>query len=182
MLRISISALVLIPLALAACASHQPQGPTHSAGAATAAAPGTLRTMSDGRRDVLRIAVPAGADCDVYQGHIFVGTRAGKVNIWLVPDAATLDEAARMVPRKIDSEFKEFKTTSTTTLIIPGEKTPATRLLGSGVEADDYDPGTADVIVFGRAGRIFIACTHGENLHDSAQQLMLRLVQSSTAP
>jgi hypothetical protein len=138
--------------------------------------------MTDGNKDVLRVLVPAGADCDVYVNHMFVGTRDGKVNIWLVPGAANIDEAVRQVPQKIDSEFKEFKATSTKTINVHASPNQAIRIMGSGVEADDYDPGTADVIVFQRGEHIFIACTHGEALHDSAQALMLSLVEGSTAP
>jgi hypothetical protein len=58
----------------------------------------------------------------------------------------------------------------------------ANRVRGTGVEADDGDPGTADVIVFRAGDRLFVACTHGESLNESARQWMTTVVKTATAP
>ena len=176
--RCSTAILSLLCLCIAACASHESASSSNSA-AASGAKP---CTMTDGRHDVLRVSPPADAPCDASPGSLAIRSRQGHVFIWLVPGATSVDDAVSVVAKTIESEFKRFKTTRTSTLTLPGEKAPATRLMGSGVEADDDDPGTADVIVFRRGSRVFIACAHGEHLRDSAQQLLLSLVESSSVP
>ena len=67
-----------------------------------------------------------------------------------------------------------------TALTIAG--TPARRMMGTGTEADDGDPGDADVIVFKTGENYFIACTHAESLQAAAQEWMLHIVQTAKAP
>ena len=105
----------------------------------------------------------------------------GDVNIWLDCGAKSVDKGAQRIPETIASEFKDFKPTSSTAMVLQDGGSCA-RVLGSGVEADDNDPGTADVIVFQRGPRIFITCTRGETIRVSAQELMTKLVQSAITP
>jgi hypothetical protein len=45
-------------------------------------------------------------------------------------------------------------------LVIAGA--PAKHVTGSGNEADDGDPGNAEVVFFVAGGRVFAGCVHGE--------------------
>jgi hypothetical protein len=187
------TALILTLVALllqSCCASH----PAHSgyeavptaapspAAPASAPAAGKSYTVHSANRDLLKVSLPLGEDGPVIlsDGALELKSRSGYIFIWHARDATTMDEGIRQAPNVIISEFKDFKPTSTTQLSIPN--TPATRLLGSGLEADDDDPGTADVIVFQRDNSFFIACTHGETMRPAAQDLMLKLVQSAATP
>ncbi len=178
-LALALASILLIPTS---CAHHD--GPKSDASTHIQPAPsGTtkLYIMQSGGRDVLRLIAPADAPCTLADGSFDMKSRDGYVNIWLVRGAKTIDEGVQRAAAEITSEFKDFKPTRTTTLALSNHAT-ATRLLGAGLEADDNDPGTADVIVFQAGPRIFIACTHGETMRPTAQDLMLNLVQSASAP
>jgi hypothetical protein len=132
--------------------------------------------QSDGH-NVLRVTVADDVTCTPREGSLHLEMRNHTLEIWLVPDAKTVDEAAERVPQQIMTEFKDFKATGTTHLTIADA--PAQRLMGFGIEADDGDPGNADVIVFKVGDNIFMACVHGESLPPSAQQWMLTVVQTA---
>jgi hypothetical protein len=78
------------------------------------------------------------------------------------------------------SEFKNFKSNQTSELTIAGS--PAKRMVGDGEEADDGDPGKADVIVFKVGDHVFVACDHGETINETGQQGLLTLVQTAHMP
>lgn len=130
--------------------------------------------------DVLRVTPPGGAKCTPGEGRLHFGSRDGSVDVWLAPGARTVDDAKPRVAQIISPEFEGFKPTETAQASVAGSA--AVRVLGSGVEADDSDPGTADVVIFSVAGHVFIACTHGEALSSSARQMLVTVVQSAQAP
>ena len=134
---------------------------------------------SDGH-DVLRLTVPADTSCAGRDGSLYLTSHYRNVEVWLVRGTQTVDEAVRRVSQVIDPEFKDFKAASTTDLTIAAS--PAKRLTGSGTEADDGDPGEADIVVFQKGQHVFVACTHGESLSSQAQQWMLAIVQAAQVP
>lgn len=137
--------------------------------------------MKSGGQDVLRLMVPADTACTPKDGSLRLESHDHDVvNVWLVPGVRTVDDAVGHIPLRIDSEFRNFRTTSTTGLTVAGA--PAKHLLGSGTEADDGDPGSADVVVFQTGDHVFVACTHGEALTSSAQRSLLALVQTAQKP
>ena len=135
--------------------------------------------QTDGRA-VLRLTPPAEVVCTAHNGSLQVQRENIRVDVWQVRGAQTLEDAIGRLGSVIESEFKEFKATSTTELTIAGA--PARRLKGAGVEADDNDPGTADVVVFRVGGRVFVACTHEEHLNPIAQQWMMTVVGTAQEP
>src|SRR5262245_55460086 len=153
--RVLMMILAAMTLAAAAasfgCASHKP---TTSGTSSASQAPqqnqmaaGTKAcVMQSQGRDVLRLTIPEQAKCARGEGAVVLEWGYRRVQVWLVPGASSLDEAADRVPQEIKGEFKEFKATQVSNLTIAAS--PARRLAGSGVEADDGDPATADVIVF----------------------------------
>jgi hypothetical protein len=171
----------LVAAALAGCATSKGDahnGKTPDTQTATAVATKPC-AMQSGGRDVLHLTIPADAPTTPGDGTLTVMSRDGYVEFWLT-DAHTVDEAAARAGQIIVSEFKDLKVTTTTDLSVAGS--PAKRLGGTGVEADDGDPGMADVVVFKAGGRVFVACTHGESMRKSAQRLMMDMVQSAKAP
>lgn len=137
-------------------------------------------TLDCGCSPVLRIDL-AGARCSGTDGYLRIEspTRA-KTFIWLDAQATTIDDGIAHIPHTIESEFKNF--TATSTDAFAAGNIHGKRIHGTGAEADDDDPGFADVIVFSSSGHIFVACVHGEDLHKSDQEWMVKVVQSAKTP
>lgn len=167
---------ILVSLAVGACGVTDHPAPGQSAPAASAAA---IRT---GGLEVLRLSPPTDANVTVADGACHIKSPDGYLDAWLAKGAKSLDEAVGLVPTTIASEFKGFKQTASHPFPGGPGGAPAVRLAGSGVEADDNDPGTADVIVFQAGPRYFIACTHGESLRPTTQALLVKLVQTAAVP
>ncbi len=136
--------------------------------------------MQSGGVDVLKITAPPAIKCTPGDGTLHFNAGQYEVEFWLVPGAKTVDDAVGHVSTQIASEFKDFKPDQTTELTVAGS--PAKRLVGGGHEADDGDPGDADVIVFKVGEHLFVACNHGESLNPVGQQGMLTLVQTAQLP
>lgn len=137
--------------------------------------------MQEGTQNILGLVASEDAPCQLSSGKYEIKSRGGDVHIWLVRGAKSVDEGVPRIPETIASEFKGFKPNRSTAMALQ-EGGSGARVLGSGVEADDNDPGTADVIVFQRAPRIFVGCTHGETMRTSAQEIMTKLEQSAITP
>ena len=180
-MRTLIKGLLVLTVAamVAGCAARTKSGPVPAAAAEPSAGAKTC-VMQSGGRGVLRLAMPSEARCTPTDGRLHVEATDRNVDFWLVAGARTVDEGIARVGQVIKPEFEGFKATSSTPLTVAGE--PATRLTGSGTEADDGDPGEADVVVFKAGGNIFIACTHGESILSASRQWMMTLVQSARTP
>lgn len=135
--------------------------------------------MQSGGANVLRLTTSADCKCAAKDGSLKINAPQFEVEVWLAP-AKTVDEATASVDKQIVDEFKDFKAESTTDLTIAGA--PAKRLVGPGHEADDGDPGAADLIVFKLGDHVFVACTHGEKLTPIGQQGLLTIVQTARVP
>jgi len=181
-MRTFIGGLVLAALAVSGCATKGGESRTTPAGTiAERAGNAKACVMQAGGRDVLRLTVPVNTTSTAKDGALHLESHDHEaVDVWLVRGARTVEEAIPRVPETITSEFKGYTATNATTLTVAGE--PGRRMLGSGTEADDGDPGTADVIVFRTGDRVFVACTHAESLLASAQKWMLVVVQTAQKP
>jgi hypothetical protein len=149
--------------------------------AACAPAQDTPITVSAGGAPVLALRVPRGAKVATTGGHTAIQTPSLALHLWTVAGAKTPDDALPGVAGLIQSEFVNFKATATNTITISGA--PARQLLGSGTEADDGDPGNAEVVLFAVGGRVFAACVHGE-LDQAAKEraAMLAVLQTARVP
>jgi hypothetical protein len=104
-----------------------------------------------------------------------------RFNIWTIAKARTVDEAAAKLSEIIKPEFLEFKQTAAKDATIAG--VPAKIFAGSGKEADDGDPGNAEVYFFVLGGRVFAACVHGEGTSANAYRpFMMNVLQTAKAP
>ena len=182
-MRTFVNGLVYLIVAAMAfgCASGKNANSGTSPSTKTIAAGDTKACViqSDGH-DVLRLTVPADTSCASRDGSLYLTSHYRNVEVWLVRGAQTVDEAVRRVGQVIDPEFKDFKASITADLAIAGS--PAKRLTGAGTEADDGDPGEADIVVFQKGQHVFVVCTHGESLSSGTQQLMLTIVQTAQVP
>jgi hypothetical protein len=172
---ISRAMLATVAAMILGCSSSST--PTKSAAHTDKAADIKACVMQSGGHDVLWLEVPADTECVPKDGSLLLSSQHRTVEFWLVNGAKTVDEAIGRVPEQIKDEFKNLKVTESLDLTVAG--TPAKRQQGSGEEADDGDPGKADVIVFKIGEHIFVVCTHGEALNAPAQEWMLTLAQAA---
>jgi hypothetical protein len=83
------------------------------------------------------------------------------LSVWSVPSVKTAQEALPLVAETVKGDVLQFQATQTNAINVAG--VPAVHLIGTGVEADDGDPSTADVVVFAVGAQAFVACVHGEH-------------------
>jgi hypothetical protein len=157
-----------------------PSAPPEADKASDKATDNKVFVMQSGGVDVLKLTAPADFKCVAEDGSLKFDAPKFYVEYWLASGADTVDEAVQRVATQIESEFKKFKPSQTTDLTIAGS--PAKRMVGDGEEADDGDPGSADVIVFKVGNHVFVACNHGEKLTPVGQEGMLALTQTAQAP
>jgi hypothetical protein len=165
------AAVALLVAVVSGCSSHKSHEPAPTSKA---------WMMQAGGHDVLSLEAPVDANCTLADGSVKVESKEGHVEFWMARNSRTVEEGVAHLKTQIASEFKGFTPTGTTELTVSGS--PAKQVMGTGHEADDNDPGTAEAIVFKVGGRIFVALTHGETLRPSAQELMLKMVQTAKAP
>jgi len=178
---ISRSLFIIVTGMLSGCGSNAATKPaTPAAPQAEKAADAKDFVMQSRGTDVLTLRAPAGTKCVAEEGSLKFDSPKYYAEVWLVSGAKTVDEAMGRVSTQIVSEFKNFKENETTDLTIAGS--PAKRMVGVGEEADDGDPGKADVIVFKVGDHVFVACNHGESLTEAGQLGLLALVQTAQKP
>jgi hypothetical protein len=117
-------------------------------------------TIAADGADVLKLSVPETAEVSKNGHETTIKTKTLRIYLWSVPKAQTVDEVLPRVGELIKDEFTDFVIKSTDTVKMAG--TEAKHLMGKGAEADDGDPGTADVVVFAVGKHMFVACVHGE--------------------
>jgi hypothetical protein len=177
---IAILLLIIITGVMTGCASNAGKSNAPTGAQADKTQNAKACVMQSGGADVLRVSLASNIKCDAKDGTLHINAPQYDVYLWLVPGAQTIDEGVERIGQQIKDQFKDFKETRTSDLIVAGS--PAKRLIGSGHEADDGDNGQADVIVFKVANHIFIACVHGEDLTSMAEQGIVTVVQTAHAP
>ena len=136
--------------------------------------------MQTAGANVLQVSAPADAKCAAADGSLRFAAKQFEMQIWLVRDARTVDEATGKVAAVIVDEFKDFKADRTTELTIAGA--PAKELVGPGHEADDGDNGSADLVIFNVGDHVFVACNHGEQLTSAGHDGLIAVTQTAKLP
>jgi hypothetical protein len=126
---------------------------------AVASAQETVTLTVDGK-PALVLQAPVSAKTTSSNAYVNIKTAKLSLYIWAAPDAKVAKDAMPRVAELIKSEFVKFQTTSVKDITIAGA--PAKDVIGSGNEADDGDPGHAEVILFEAGDHVFAACVHGE--------------------
>ncbi len=149
--------------------------------AAVASAQETNLTISAEGVPGLVLRIPSAASVTVTGDHTMVQTATATFHLWPVASAKTTDEALPRVTELIKGEFVNFKPKSTNDMVIAGAL--ARHISGTGNEADDGDPGGAEVVVFVAGKHVFAACAHGE-FDDVARRskMMLAVLMTAKAP
>ncbi len=117
-------------------------------------------TVSAGGKPAIKLSVPKDAKVTTKGEKTSVEAKNLWIYLWHVSAAKTVADAVPHVAELIKSEFTGFTVGDTKPLTVAGH--PAKHLLGKGAEADDGDPGSAEVVIFTDGKGIFAACVHGE--------------------
>ena len=140
----------------------------------------TVMIMAD-TLPALRLAVPQAAKVTQWKDKTLIHTTNMFLYVWPVPGAKVLSEAQARLGEVIRDEVQKFTATATNEITVAG--LPARHLIGTGVEADDGDDATADVVIFAAGNRVFVACVHGENNDASRERApMLQMLQTARSP
>ena len=146
-----------------------------------AAAQETSATLSLAGQPVLGFKVPSAAKITSTNGYLHIETSNLSLHVWAVTNATTISDAVPRAADIIKSEFVKFKPASTMDMTIAGS--PAKHVIGPGNEADDNDPGNAEVVFFTVGGKVFAACVHGEADDASkARPAMMTVLRTAYAP
>ena len=149
--------------------------------AAPASAQDKSVTLSVDGKPALVLKVPLAAKFTSANGYVKLQTTNLTLHVWAVPNAKTANEAVPRAAEIIKSEFVKFKTTATMDMVIAGA--PAKHVTGSGNEADDGDPGNAEVVLFAAGGHVFAGCVHGEfDDASKARAPMLAVLKTAQSP
>ncbi len=128
--------------------------------AVRASAQDTTVTLSVDGKPALALQAPAAAKVASSNGYVNIKTTNMSLHVWAVAKARTANDAVPRAAELIKSEFIKFKATASMDMVVAGA--PAKHITGSGNEADDGDPGHAEVVLFVVGGRVFAGCVHGE--------------------
>jgi hypothetical protein len=146
-----------------------------------ASAQGATVTLSVDGKPALALTAPVATKVISSNGYVNIKTTNMSLHVWAVPNAATAKDALPRAAELIKSEFIKFKPEATKDMVIAGA--PAKHVTGSGNEADDGDPGHAEVVLFVAGGQVFAGCVHGEFDDASrARAPMMAVLQTAHAP
>ncbi len=128
----------------------------------------------------LKMTVPKDTEVTKKTGRTILHANKLFIYLWNVSDAKTVADAVPNAAKIIKSEFVEFVPGETKDLKVAGHD--AKHLMGKGAEADDNDPGTADVVIFTDGKHVFAACVHGEKDEAAKERPELLKVLKSVKP
>lgn len=135
---------------------------------------------------VLSLTLPAGTVVDTIGETTNFKSAKGELrfSLWTAEGAKNvddIDDAVAKINEIIKSEFKDFKPAAPKDLPVAG--TTAKQFKGPGTEADDGDPGNAEVLVFAVGGKVFVACGHGEGDAPTAHHpFMMSVLETAQKP
>ena len=138
----------------------------------------TNLTVSVAGAPTLVLRIPKDANVTVTGNHTVIQNPNTTFHLWSLADSKTPEEALPHLQEIIKGEFINFKPTATNDMVIAGN--PARHVSGTGNEADDGDPGAAELVFFSAGKHVFAACAHGE-FDDALRRSKIMLVVLKTA-
>ncbi len=128
---------------------------------AGAAEPAATLSLVVAGKPVASSALPAGWSTTATGDKLVIMPVQKRPHIQVWPVAATtVADAEKTISALIVSEVKEFAPNKREDLTVAGKA--ARFLAGPGVEADDGDPGNAEVTIFAVGTKVFVLVSHGE--------------------
>ena len=117
-------------------------------------------TISHRGTAVMTIAAPQSAKVTTEKEKTVIDTKNMVLDLWVAPKVKTVAGAIAGLDDIIKSEVLQFKANRTEPITVAGAA--GKHLIGKGLEADDQDPATVDVVVFMAGKTVVVACVHGE--------------------
>jgi len=138
-------------------------------------------TISKEGAAVMTIRAPQSAKVTTDKEKTVIDTKDMVLDLWVVPKAKTVAEAIAGLDDVIKSEVLKFSPASKESITVA--KAEGKHLKGKGIEADDQDPATVDVVVFAVGKTVLVACVHGEGQAAVRQrQPMLNALKTVKSP
>ena len=138
-------------------------------------------TISHKGSAVMTISAPQSAKVTVDKEKTIIDTKDMVLDLWVMPKAKTVAEAITGLDDVIKSEVLKFSATRKEAITVAGAE--GKHLMGKGIEADDQDPATVDVVVFTVGKTVLVACVHGEGEAAVRQRKpMLNALETVKAP
>jgi len=138
-------------------------------------------TISNDGAAVMTIGVTQSAKVTTEKEKTVIDTKEMFLDLWVVPKAKTVADAIAALDDVIKSEVLKFSATSSEEITVADAK--GKHLIGKGVEADDQDPATVDVVVFTVGKTVLVACVHGEGQTAVRErEPMLKALKTVKAP
>jgi hypothetical protein len=148
---------------------------------ATALAEDKEITVKVGGETELKLTVPKEVEVTTKGGETTIHSQGLWIYLWRPAGAKTVAEVVPHVGDVIKGQFVKYVVESTDSIKVAGHE--AKHLKGKGEEADDNDPGTADVVIFSEGKNVFVACVHGERDEAAKERpALLRALESIKAP
>ena len=161
-----ISSIGLLLLSLVSCVSAEERA---------------ITVLAGDQAPVLTLIVPVEAKVTSLKEKTVIQTTNMFLHVWPVTGAKTVDEAQIRLGDVIKGDVLKFSAATTNEITVAGSR--ARHLIGNGVEADDGDAATADVVIFAVGNRIFVACVHGEaNDASREREPMLKILHTAQSP
>jgi hypothetical protein len=138
-------------------------------------------TISHKGSAVMTISAPQSAKVTVDKEKTVIDAKNMVLDLWVVPKAKTVAEAIATLDDVLKSEVLKFSPASKEAVTLGDAE--GQHLKGKGIEADDQDPATVDVVVLKVGKTVFVACVHGEGQAAVRQrQPMLNALKTVKAP
>jgi len=138
-------------------------------------------TISHKNAAVVSISAPQSAKVTTDKEKTVIDTKDMVLYLWVVPKAKSVAQAIAGLDDVVKSEVLKFSAASTEAITVA--KREGKHLKGKGLEADDQDPATVDVVVFMVGKTVLVACVHGEGQAAVRQRpSMLRALKTVKAP
>jgi hypothetical protein len=129
----------------------------------------------------LTLTIPQGAEVTTKGRETTIHGKGFWIYLWRTPGAKSIAEVVPHVGDVIKGQFLKYVVESSESIKVAGRE--ARHLMGKGEEADDNDPGTADVVVFTDGQNVFTACVHGERDEAAKERpVLLKVLESVKAP
>ena len=101
---------------------------------------------------------------------------SANIQVWALSNA-TVDEAVKQVADLVKGQVTHFKVTGSKAITVAGNA--GQQVTGTGEEADDGDPSSADVYLFRVDGKVFVICAHGEGDNSVKSRATLTAILAS---
>ncbi len=138
-------------------------------------------TISNSGTAVMTISVEQSAKVTTEKEKTVIDTKDMCLDLWVVPKAKTVAEAVASLDDVIKGEVLKFSAAKTEPITVASAE--GKHLIGKGIEADDQDPATVDIVVFRVGKTVLAACVHGEGETAVRQRKpMLKALKTVKAP